>query len=341
MALKRSKKLISKCLFLFIILCNVLGCQKKTSELSSIKAKTFLIERQSEDGSWDPLKFEGSFAHNDGKIAITALAAAALLEYQDNKSKESCLRAIDFLLKQQKPDGSIGERNYANGISFYFFAKAISQPRNVNQKKFEQLLHNILSKQSEIGAWDYIEANAERNDMSISAWVCMGLNLLNKNQEAQESLTKINKMLNKDKSGAGDDSVSTLASSAYTYGENPNSPSGKVLRSPGTTVQAIILFIKSTVLEFRQSNWVETAKKDQIKALTGNSNASLYQTFFILHARKNGIKFDHKWLDSIQNLIQKDQVADGSWPLTSPPIQFGGKIMATAMGLILLQELKK
>ena len=42
-----------------------------------------------------------------------------------------------------------------------------------------------------------------------------------------------------------------------------------------------------------------------------------------------------------QKLIQKDQVADGSWPLTSPPIQFGGKIMATAMGLILLQELKK
>ena len=213
----------------------------------------------------------------------------------------------------------------------------------MKQSNFEALLKSILQKQSTIGAWDYIEANTDRNDMSIIAWVCLGLNLLSDHptykKDANDALIKINKMLNQDKSGAGDDSTNTKAISAYTYGEDPNSTSGKVLRSPGTTIQAIILFIKTTVPEFRQSNWVETAKNDQLKALMNNQSLSLYQTFFLLQSKRNGVNFDPSWLSELKQKIKRDQNKDGTWPLTSPPIQFGGKIMATAMGLIALNEL--
>lgn len=322
----------------------LISCQKyQKNQLPSHKSKEFLLSSQNKDGSWDPNLYGGNFAHSDGKLAVTALAAAALLEYKDKRSKEACQNSLQFLMNLQNEDGSIGERNYANGISFYLFAKSLSVGHHINKNSFQRLFKNIITKQSATGAWDYTDANDDRNDMSISAWVCLGLNILitqnEYEKEAKNSLIKINKMLNRDKNGAGDDSNLTKAIGAYTYGEDPNSPAGKVLRSPGTTIQAIILFIKSTILDYRQSNWVEIAKKDQIKALTGKENLSLYQTFFLLQSKKNGVKFDSEWLLIMQKSIEKEQLTDGSWPLTSPPIQFGGKIMVTAMGLIILQGL--
>lgn len=331
---------------LLFILLLIVACQKKSLPQNPEElAKNFLISTQEKNGSWDPKKFEGKFEHADGAIAVTALATVALLNYNDNASKSACKLSIQYLQSIQSKDGSIGERNYANGISFYCLAKALKSSDSVKQSNFEVLLKSILQKQSTIGAWDYIEANSDRNDMSISAWVCLGLNLLvdhpSYKKDAYEALIKINKMLYQDKSGAGDDSSNTKAISAYTYGEDPNSASGKVLRSPGTTIQAIILFIKSTVPEFRQSNWVETAKKDQFKALMGNQNVSLYQTFFLLQSKRNGVNFESSWLKELKQNIKRDQNNDGTWPLTSPPIQFGGKIMATAIGLITLNELSK
>lgn len=333
-----------KTLIALFIAFGLFSCQKSShNKNTEEKAINFLISSQSLDGSWDPKNYGGNFEHTDGKIAVTSLAAVALLKYTDDKPKDACLRATQFLMKTQSKDGAIGERNYASGISFYFLAKSMAAGKNINKEAFNKLFKNILSKQSEIGAWDYIEANAERNDMSISAWICMGLNILSSQKEyekeAKEALIKINKMLNKDKKGAGDESSNTKAVGAYTYGEDPNSPSGKVLRSPGTTIQAIILFIKSTTQDFRQSNWVETAKNDQIKTLTGAGNLSLYQTFFLIQSKKNGVKFDSEWLLKTYQSLQREQLPDGSWPLNSPPIQFGGQIMATAMGLIILQEL--
>lgn len=338
-------KRFSKIIFLLLILA-ICSCQKNRASNKQIeKGIKYLLERQELDGSWDPIKWEGNFAHQDGKISMTALAAMALLAYPDEETTLACQKATDFLLAHQKKDGSIGERNYANGIVFYYFANLISQNKKLNHVEFKSFFEHILKKQSDVGAWDYTDANENRNDMSISAWFSLGLNTLKEKDEfkyaASLSLDKINQMINKDKNGAGDESINTQAISTYTYGEDPNSTSGKVLRNPGTTMQAIILFIKTAQPELRQSNWVETAKRDQRKALFNSSSSNIYQRFFFFQCMQNGLRLDQDFLLNTRKILASEQLPDGSWPLTSAPIQFGGKIMSTALSLLILQNASK
>lgn len=328
---------------IILLMASFFSCQKKEQSSNEVeKAKNYLLERQEPDGSWNPTKWEGNFDHPDGKIAMTALAAMSLLAYPDEKSTQACQKATAFLLGKQQKDGSIGERNYANGIVFYYFSNLIAQNKNLNPIAFKHFFAHILEKQSDVGAWDYSEANENRNDMSISAWFSLGMNVLKKKKEfesaASKSLEKINQMINKDKSGAGDDSTNTQAISTYTYGEDPNSTSGKVLRSPGTTMQAIVLFIKTTQPEMRQSNWAETAKQDQRKALFNSKTSNIYQRFFFIQCLSNGLPLDQEFRQNTVKILAKEQLPDGSWPLTSAPTQFGGKIMATALGLYILQN---
>jgi len=347
--MNKNNKNLSPLLKLIYCLLTILlswSCQKKNTANEPIaKGIQYLLERQEPDGSWEPTKWEGNFEHYDGKIAMTAFAAMALLSYPQKETKLACQKATEFLISEQKKDGSIGERNYANGIVLTYFANLISQNKKIDKQVFQLFFEQILKKQSSVGAWDYSDANDNRNDMSISAWVCLGLNILKTKNEFEDAASKplimINQMINKDKEGAGDESINTQGLSTYTYGDNPNSIAGKVLRNPGTTMQAIVLFIKTTQPHLRKSNWAETATKDQRKALFNSKTSNLYQRFFFVQCNQNGISIDQEFILNTKRILISEQLPDGSWPLTSAPIQFGGKIMSTAFGLLILQNLNQ
>ncbi len=322
-----------KLIYCLLTITLLWSCQKKNTAKEPIaKGIQYLLERQEPDGSWDPINWEGNFDHYDGKIAMTALAAMALLPYPQKETTLACQKATEFLISKQKKDGSIGERNYANGIVLAYFANLISQNKKIDKQVFQLFFEQILKKQSTIGAWDYSDAHDNRN-------------ILKTNNEFEDAASKplimINQMISQDKEGAGDEGINTQGLSTYTYGDNPNSITGKVLRNPGTTMQAIVLFIKTTQPHLRQSNWAETAKKDQRKALFNSKTSNLYQRFFFIQCKQNGISIDQEFILNTRRILNSEQLPDGSWPLTSAPIQFGGKIMSTAFGLLILQNLNQ
>lgn len=341
-------KIISIFTLIFILLINSACVTKKSNNNSIQIASNFLRTTQEANGSWDPNKFEGNFSHTDGSIAVTALAATALIRNYEAQNHQTISKAIHYIINNQNKDGSIGERNYANGVALYFLSSAYRHGFFKDESKLEALIKSVLIKKNSQGGWDYTEANADRNDMSISVWMCLAFYELSFSKKyaeiANEVLNNLNSFINRDTKGAGDNSITTKAVAAYTYGENPDSPSGKVMRSPGSTGQALILFIKSTKKELIHSNWVMTAIKDQEKALnspTSDKSAlpfCLYRMFFLINAHKNGIKLNDEIFIWIHNQICNYQLGDGSWLPSSPSVQFGGKIMATSLALLILSD---
>lgn len=347
-----SKKHFFRILIVLTTIYLTSACQKSPSQDKTTikKAVLFLKNTQEKEGAWDPNQHAGNFPHKDGKIAVTALVATALLHQNKNQNKKAILQAAQFLYSEQQANGLIGQRNYANGVALYFLSLAYRKDILTDTAKLDNLIKAILEKKNPHGAWDYTDANTDRNDMSITVWFCLAFYELSLSKKYAEPATKILKEINnylaQDSKGAGDDAPTTQALAAYTYGKTPESGAGKVVRNPGSTGQALILFIKSTIKEFAQSNWVNSAIRDQEKSIKITSQEPnklplcLYKTFFLCYAKDNGIPIHNQTFSWVKQQLYHFQRVDGAWEASSAPVQFGGDLMATALALTFLAKNK-
>lgn len=165
-------------------------------------ALRWLKKHQSLDGSWSAVKYnqncleagpkcEPGKGAEGGDEAMTGYATLCFLgagydHKTPSKYRDVAKKGLTWILAHQKPDGSIGTRNYENPIAGMALIEAYGMSNDTELRiPAQKVVDFILSKQAQnpkatdkayatIG-WDYINANPSRNDSSVTGWNVMAL----------------------------------------------------------------------------------------------------------------------------------------------------------------------
>ena len=170
---------------------------------SSIEAALRWFKRhQSANGMWDVDQYQANCTEGmkcepgvnqagDADVACTAYAVMCFLgagydHVTPNKYRPVITKAIDWLLAQQKADGSFGERNYEHAVATMALAEALGMSNDQNLRTpTQKAVDVVVARQAQDPnakdkayaglAWDYVAPNAARNDTSVSGWSMMAL----------------------------------------------------------------------------------------------------------------------------------------------------------------------
>ncbi len=170
---------------------------------SSIEAALRWFKRhQSPNGMWDVDQYQNNCIEagkcepgvnqaGDADIACTAYAVMCFLgagydHVAPTKYRPVVTKAIDWLLAQQKADGLFGERNYEHAVATMALAEAYGMTEDHRLRTpTQRAVDVVIARQAQDPdakdkayaglAWDYVAANASRNDTSVSGWSMMAL----------------------------------------------------------------------------------------------------------------------------------------------------------------------
>ena len=158
----------------------------KKSEAAVARALVYLSRRQENDGRWTYLTGRAGRGsrrrRGTSDIALTSLSALCFLAADHTPAKEgpyrrTIARSLDFLIKQQKKDGSLwegGGRMYGHAIATLALGEAaIMTGEERYRRAAVKGARYLLKAQHGEGGWRY--SPAERGDTSVFGWVVMAL----------------------------------------------------------------------------------------------------------------------------------------------------------------------
>jgi hypothetical protein len=187
------------------------GKKKASKQLGPYGASTlsavdlglrWLNKHQSVDGSWnainyylncvDGLKCEpGGGGSGDVNVAMTGYSLLCYLgvgydHKTVNKYRKQVANGINYLIRIQKPDGSLGDRNYEHAVAAMALFEAYGMTNDISlvdpcKKALKVLLDRQASSVNKESSyknglgWDYVAANSSRTDFSVSGWCVMSL----------------------------------------------------------------------------------------------------------------------------------------------------------------------
>jgi len=156
----------------------------KDTENAVEKGLAYLARTQNENGSWNDHR-PGEAANGAYDIAVTGLATMAFLGAGHTpklgKYRETVAKAVDFLIKQQNPDGYIGGCGYPHAIGGMALAEAAGMTKDPKiteaaQKAVDWSIEKHQCRgegQYDRSGWGY--AVRERPTTSVTAWFTMQL----------------------------------------------------------------------------------------------------------------------------------------------------------------------
>lgn len=162
----------------------------------------WLQKHQSPDGRWDADGFDGQCTSGrcGGKgtphydVGLTGLSIVAFLGHGDTHLgngpfKEAVKKGLDFLRREQRADGCIGDERiesamYNHALATYALAEAYMLTRDPSLKDpVEKAVKYLVDAQNPGKAWRYqnynktgkVEEEGGNNDTSVTGWVIMAL----------------------------------------------------------------------------------------------------------------------------------------------------------------------
>jgi hypothetical protein len=178
------------------------GGGSKGSESAVDAALRWFKKHQNPDGMWDMVGYPANCTDagakcepgevcfmgvkDDGDVSATGYALLCFLgagydHRLPSKYKTTVKKAVDYLIKAQKPDGRWGSRNYEQGIVAMALAEAYAMTNDPSLKDPAQNGVDVIVKcqtPDKAGGyglgWDYTTPNT-RNDASVSGWCVMAL----------------------------------------------------------------------------------------------------------------------------------------------------------------------
>lgn len=328
----RSKKI--SCLF---------ACGSKRSETSVDLSLWWLANHQEKDGHWDSAKYEG-LRSQEADCADTGMALLAFLGTNQTdkvgKWKSNVKNAINWLIANQKPNGSWDDRNYANGICTLAMVEAAGMKcGNMEVKRSaENAVEYLLKQQNDTGCFNY-SGPSDRNDMSITGWCIMAFKSAMicdiKKKEIKESFQKCRAFLDSSE-GTKDNSSSSKGLAWYI-------PSTLGTGAMGGACQAIAMLIRQYTGEERSSPWLQAAADGQItKIPLEYKNMDVYRIYYsFLTLFQLGGNHWQAWYKPVTELIVSAQRQDGdfkgSWDKTGCHVDKGGRVLYTALLCLCLE----
>ncbi|MFW6161841.1 MAG: hypothetical protein ACODAJ_03675 [Planctomycetota bacterium] len=133
----------------------------------------WLDKAQEQDGRWSCERWGGG----GYDLAVTALALRAYLgaghSHRRGPYRRSLARAIGWLLRTQKPDGSFAWKTfYEQGIATIAICEALGRTRDPSlQRRAQAAIAYVCAQQPEHGGYRYKGACAQpEGDLSVTSW---------------------------------------------------------------------------------------------------------------------------------------------------------------------------
>ncbi len=320
--------------------CVMQGGGSRGSESAVNAALRWLARHQEQSGQWDCQKYGGSQKPAQGDPAVTGMALLAFLgaghtEYV-GKFRDTVRRSVQWLVKNQKPNGQWGERNYEHGICLMAMAEAVGMGGSSAAK--ESALKGIdfcLSQQNPSGCWNYLRSSS-RDDMSVTGWNIMGLksSLVAGLQKARikDAFRKCGTFFDNQKNTTGDNESDSKGLAWYT----PKSKRGGNGQK-GDACVAIGMLCRQFMGWRRSEPWLQAASDNQIAKIPNWGNRNVYRIYYAcLTLFQMGGKWFQAWNKPVRDMIinnqrKGDPSIDGSWDYDSKWCKHGGRVMSTAL----------
>jgi len=296
--------------------------------------RCWLARVQEADGHWDSRKWG---ANHNCDAAVTGLALFAFLGHGD--SRRGCTywpnvyKGLNWLEKNQRPDGSWPGNFYTNGICTMVMSEAYAMTSHLRWKLSAQKAVNYCcANQNPHGGWDYNGVNPKKVDTSVTGWVVMAL----KSARAAglkvppEAIERVEHWLN----------ASLNPDGTTGYAHQP----GGVGSSGGNT--AALTAVATLCREFM--GWGrhdhDIRRGLDVVAKHGVNINNLYHTYYgTLAMFQYGGKHWVNWRKQFREPLLTRQVRgrgpefDGSWDTDVTYGKHGGRVYSTAMAVLCLE----
>jgi hypothetical protein len=135
----------------------------------------WLAVHQETEGFWDPKKHEG----NEARVGITGLAVLAFMggghTARRGEYRRNVLRCLEWLLSQQKENGSLGATMYEQAIATIALCEAFGRVPDervgLAARKAVMYLEKAVNRDD---GWRY-HPNSPLSDVSVTGWVIQAL----------------------------------------------------------------------------------------------------------------------------------------------------------------------
>jgi hypothetical protein len=325
----------------------------------------WLARHQNADGSWSGGEFmfhcrggacRGSGAGHEFDTGVSALALLALLgaghTHEEGLHRDAVLRGLRALIRRQTPDGCFGQKSadgrwiYNHAIATWVFAEAYGMGgkspclRHPAQKAVDFL----IDCQNPYLGWRYGRQTGE-NDTSVTGWAVAALKAakmsgLHVPKEAFDgALNWFNKVTDE-----------AYYRTGYTA-KNDEGPAcweetGPFIRQP--TPSAVAAFCRILILGRKATNRPEVLGAGNIlKTSPPESNAGhgtvdmVYWFWGSLAMYQLGRSYWKAWKIPIEVVVVSGQngvgCAKGSWDPVGAWGAAGGRVYATALGVLILE----
>jgi len=144
-----------------------------------LAALYWLQQAQEKDGSWDAKRWDGAAPYRVGMTGLALLAyQGAGFTHRQGRFSETILRALNWLRKNQRPDGSFPwETFYEQGIATMAVCEAYAMTEDAHLRPMAQEAIGYICKiQPEHGGFRYGGAVPKgEGDMSVTGWQIMAI----------------------------------------------------------------------------------------------------------------------------------------------------------------------
>ncbi len=326
----------------------------KATESAVEAALRWLARHQEQDGHWDTKKYDGEQCVDAG---VTGLALLAFLgaghteragQYRDNVR-----RAVEWIISQQEPDGSIGKKYkeywhpgyaYHHAICGLALAEAAGMGRvpatiEAAQKAVDYSTEkHQAGEESDKGPWRYLPK--QDADASVSGWFVMQL------KSAKLAGLRVNPASFHGAIRFFDSIEVKKDYNGYPGGRFPYQQKGHPTLNPTAIGMLSNLFLgrKPQDIQGGAEYLLENLPKwDKSCGKGGTGTFPMYYTYYAtLVMFQMGGDYWKKWNEAMKQMLLPNQRKggdeDGSWdPLGGGDDKMAGRVYMTAMGALCLE----
>ena len=310
----------------------------KTTTFETVnRALEWLARHQEPDGHWEGERFGGK----NTDAGITGLATLAFLGNGDTerhgKYQKNVFRAVTWLIRQQRPDGSIGH-GYEGGLGYHHAIAGLALAEAYGMGKLKRtraaaqkaINYSTAQHQSEYSGWRYKPRTPA--DMSVTGWFVMQL--------------KSAKMAELAVDGSGlQGAVAFLDKCTHSRGKYDGLVSYQPGRGPTPTMTAVGA-VSRLFMNFKPNDPLVTgATHNLVENLPDweggyvNFYYWYYGTLAMFQVGGDGWK---AWNPAMRDMLEERQRrgapdVDGSWDPVGQWCGRGGRVYSTAMGALCLE----
>jgi len=318
------------------------------TEAAVEKALTWLAENQGEDGRWDASRHEAGRENrvdqrdrrNAGAKADTAVTGLALLAFfgaghthQQGDYQATVAAGIDFLLRSQNTDGSLGGEAahfafmYAHGMATLAISEAyaMTHDERIRPALIKALNYTLRAQHPSTGGWRY--RPGDLGDTSQLGWQLMALHS-----------AKLGGIPVPEASRQGTIRYLQSVASGQHGGHASYRPGERVSR----TMTAEALVCRQFLGMQRSNPAADEAGALLLAELPGEGRPNLYYWYYgTLGMYQLGGVYWEKWNEALKATLIARQRTDGplsgSWDADTMWGSYGGRVFTTALGALCLE----